>query len=241
MRDTPATSNAIRLVLFDIDGTLMITKGMSSRCMKHAGELVFGPSFEFHPITAGTLDQQIFAKLAADNGIEETTEQRQQYEAAYLDALERELNNRPEDITLMPGIPSLVEQLHERAAGRGDVVLGVLTGNFRKATELKLTMSGLGLERFPVIVCAEDGEHRDELPRVALERATAHAGQPIAPQHTFILGDTPRDIQCANASGCRCISVATGRYSVDQLRDAGGVPVFESFANNEAVLEQLGI
>lgn len=241
MTDRTNPTPGPRLVLFDIDGTLMITKGMSSRCMKRAGEIVFGPTFQFHPITAGTLDPQIFAKLAADNGIHATPEQHIQYEETYLAALEQELIEKRQDITLMPGIEPLIEHLHQRALSVGDVILGVLTGNFRRATELKLTHAGLGLDRFTVIVCAEDGEHRDELPRVALQRAALHAGQPIATTNTFIIGDTPRDIQCAKANDCQCICVATGRYSAQQLREAGGSVVYQSLEDYGPALDVLSL
>ena len=241
MTQNPENPQDLRLVLFDIDGTLMITKGASSRCMKRAGEIVFGPSFEWHQLTAGKLDQQIFTQLAKDNGIEPTPEQALRYEAAYLDALEKELTERQHDIVIMPGIEAMIEKLHTRSIERGDVMLGVLTGNFRRATEIKLTLSGLGLERFNVIVCAEDGDSRDELPQVALQRAKSHAGQAIDPANTFILGDTPRDIQCAKANGCIPISVATGRYSIQQLREAEGETVFHSFADVDAVLKELGL
>ena len=241
MTDPTPTTTGPRLVLFDIDGTLMITKGASSRCMKRAGEIVLGPTFQWHPITVGTLDPQIFDQLAKANGITPTPAQRLRYEEVYLEELERELYANLEDITVMPGIEALVEQLHERALEQGDVILGVLTGNFRRATELKLTLSGLGLDRFPVIVCAEDGETRDELPKAAMRIAEHHAGQPIESNNVYILGDTPRDIQCAKANGCVSISVATGRYTADQLREAGGNIVFDSFEDVGKVMQELGV
>ena len=227
------------LVLFDIDGTLMITKGASSRCMKRAGKLVFGPTFIWSPVTVGTLDPQIFVQLAAANGIAPTKEQRQQYQNAYLNELERELHEHQADITLMPGIERIIDQLHRRALDQGDVILGVLTGNFRRAAHLKLTLSGLGLDRFPTIACAEDGQTRDELPQIAMRQAEQHLGVPIASSNTFIVGDTPRDIQCANANNCVPICVATGHYSAEQLRDAGGELVFDSFADTDAVIHLL--
>ncbi|MFN3167555.1 MAG: HAD family hydrolase [Phycisphaeraceae bacterium] len=241
MSDTNPTTTGPRLVLFDIDGTLMITKGASSRCMKRAGEIVLGPTFKWHPITVGTLDPQIFDQLARANGITPTPAQRLRYEEIYLDELERELYAHLEDITVMPGIEQLVERLHERALEHGDVLLGVLTGNFRRATELKLALSGLGLDRFHVVVCAEEGATRDDLPKAALRLAEQHAGQAVLPEQTYILGDTPRDIQCAQANGCVSISVATGRYSAEQLRGAGGQIVFDSFEPIGPVLDCLGI
>jgi len=241
MNDSNPTTTGPRLVLFDIDGTLMITKGASSRCMKRAGEIVLGPGFQWHPITVGTLDPQIFDQLAKANSITPTAAQRLRYEEVYLNELERELYANLEDITVMPGIEELVERLHERAVEHGDVLLGVLTGNFRRATELKLTLSGLGLDRFHVVVCAEEGATRDDLPKAALRLAEQHAGTPILPQQTYILGDTPRDVQCALANDFVSISVATGRYSAEQLAEAGGQHVFDSFLDGQPLLEILGV
>ncbi len=239
--DRNANPSAIKLVLFDIDGTLMITKGASSRCMKRAGEIVFGPSFQWAPITVGTLDPQIFAQLAKANHIKETPEQRLRYEEVYLAELERELIERQEDFVVMPGIRELVQTLHQRAMSHGDVVLGVLTGNFRRATEFKMLGSGLGLDRFAIIVCAEDGKTRDDLPKAALRIAKQHTGTDVLPANTFIVGDTPRDIQCALANGCVPICVATGHYSADQLREAGGEMVFIDLSDFTPLLRRLGI
>jgi len=231
-----ANSKKISLVLFDIDGTLMITKGASSRCMKRAGQIVLGPTFQWHPVTVGTLDPQIFDQLATANGIAPTAEQRQRYEQVYLDELEKELTERQEDITVLPGIASLVELLHARSTDTGDVVLGVLTGNFRRATELKLQRSGLGIERFPVIACAEHGESRNDLPRIAIQMANQQFGPRFDAANTILVGDTPRDIDCALANNCKCVSVATGHYSAQQLIDAGGSPVVETLENPAQLL-----
>lgn len=236
-----STSNVTspRLVLFDIDGTLMITKGASSRCMKRAGKLVFGPTFSWSPVTVGTLDPQIFDQLAAANNVTPTDEQREQYQIAYLDSLDQELHDRQADIVLMPGIKSLVERLHLRTLIKNDIVLGVLTGNFRRAAYLKLTLSGLGIERFRIIVCAEDGQARDELPQVAIRRAEEHLGSPISASDTFIVGDTPRDIECAAVNGCHCIAVATGHYSKHELLNTGGKIVLDSLADTDKILSLL--
>ena len=224
------------LILFDIDGTLMITKGASSRCMKRAGQMVLGPNFAWHPVTVGTLDPQIFDQLAHANGILPTDAHRRQYQSVYLEELEQELTTRQNDITVLPGIASLIKSLHARATETGDVVLGVLTGNFRKATELKLQLSGLGLDRFPVIACAEHGECRNDLPKIAIQMARQQTGYHIKTAHTILVGDTPRDIECAKANGCKCVAVATGHYSAQQLKDAGGSTVVETLEDTEPLL-----
>jgi len=205
--------------------------------MKRACQIVLGEGFQWHPVTVGTLDPQIFDQLAAANGISPTPRQRLEYEKTYLDELERELNERRDDITVLPGIAALISTLDQRAQARGDVVLGVLTGNFRRATELKISLSGLGLERFPVIACAEHGRTRNELPHIAMQLAQQMSGQPVAPARTIIVGDTPRDIECAKACGCRVVSVATGHYSVAQLKDAGGELVLPTLEDPAPLLK----
>ena len=230
-----------RLLLFDIDGTLMVTKGASSRCMKRAGKIVLGPKFEWHPVTVGTLDPQIFDQLAASNGLTATDAQRREYEAVYLEELERELKERQKDITVLPGVSALIDFLHARSIDPGDVMLGVLTGNFRAAAKLKLELSGLGADRFPIIVCAEHGECRNDLPRVAMLAAQEICGHPIDPSKTILIGDTPRDIACAVANGCKCLSVATGHYSTEQLQDAGGTLVVDTLENPKPLLQLIDI
>lgn len=225
-----------KLVLFDIDGTLMITKGASSRCLTRAGERVVGPHFIWPKITPGQLDPQIIAQLIADNGAEPSDALVEDFAEAYHSELESELNARQADITILPGIDELVQQLDQRAQQERDVAMGVLTGNSRRATELKLTLSGLGTERFEVIICAEDGNHRDELPAVAVRQFNEQSGTQVDPAHTFIIGDTPRDIQCAQANGCQSIAVATGRYAEDQLREAGGQWVFPDLSDTDTVM-----
>ena len=225
-----------KLVLFDIDGTLMITKGASSRCLTRAGEAVIGPHFVWPKITPGQLDPQIIAQLITDNGAEPSDQLFKAFGEAYHAELERELIARQVDITILPGIDHLVKQLDGRAKKQSDVAMGVLTGNSRRATELKLTLSGLGTERFTVIICAEDGRHRDELPAVAIRQFNQQAGVEVDPARTFIVGDTPRDIQCAQANGCQSIAVATGRYDEDQLRQAGGRWVFADLSDTDAVM-----
>lgn len=227
------------LILFDIDGTLMITKGASSRCIKRACQIVLGDNFAWHPVTVGTLDPQIFDQLAKANGITPTKAQQKQYESIYLDELKNELSRLKANITLLPGIRSLIDQLHHRAQETGDVVLGVLTGNFRKATEIKLNLSGLGLQRFPVIACAEHGNSRNDLPSIAIQMAIQQTGKLIDAAGTILIGDTPRDIECAKASGCQCVSVATGHYSTKQLKEAGGSVVIDNLLNPTPLLNLL--
>ncbi|XAM01271.1 HAD hydrolase-like protein [Phycisphaeraceae bacterium D3-23] len=227
------------LLLFDIDGTLMITKGAGSRCLHRAGRRVFGESFEWTDITVGTLDPQIFAQLAQHNGIGDSGEHLERFRDTYLAELEAELGRIGDDITRMPGIPALLDTLHARTGDDGDLTLGLLTGNFIRAAHLKLNAAGFDLARFPVTAFAEDGSERNDLPRIAMERARAHTGEAVDPGRVYIIGDTPRDVACAHANGCVAVAVATGRYSVEQLHEAGGDLVLDSLADPEPLLDLL--
>lgn len=227
------------LVLFDIDGTLMITKGAGSRCLRRAGRAVFGDGFEWTEVTVGTLDPQIFAQLAEHNGIGDAAEHFTAFRDTYLDELERELERVRGDVMLMPGIAALLDRLAPQTGDGGGLVLGLLTGNFERAARIKLAAAGLDVARFPITAFAEDGQTRNDLPRAAMEKARASLGEPVPPGRVFVIGDTPRDMECANACGCVAVGVATGRYTSQALREAGGGLVFETLEEPGPLLSRL--
>lgn len=230
---------ATTLLLFDVDGTLMITRGAGSRCILRACRKLFGEQFEWGSVLAGRLDPQIFADLAGHNRIERPQQHHDAYRDLYLSELEAELACIGDDIVVLPGIAALLDQLHERAQARGDVVLGLLTGNYGRAVELKLNAAGIDLDRFPVRAFAEDGRTRADLVRVAMSRAASITGRPVPPSHVIVIGDTPRDIECARAHGCRAVSVATGRYTEDDLRRAGADLVLADLSDPAPLLAMI--
>jgi phosphoglycolate phosphatase-like HAD superfamily hydrolase len=116
---------------------------------------------------------------------------------------------------VLPGIPELLAEL----AGRQDVIVGLLTGNFRAAAQLKIAMAGLDRFSFPIGAFAEDGEVRTDLVPVARRQFEAMAGH--LPNATIVVGDTPGDIGMAKATECRVLAVATGQYSLAQLQVEG--------------------
>lgn len=228
------------LILFDIDGTLMLTGGAGSRCLRRTGRAILGETFRWCPIPAGMLDQEIYTQLAQHNGIEQPDDRHHTFRDHYLRELERELACIRDDITVLPGVHELLDALHARARRRGDVTLGLLSGNYRKAAQLKLAAAGLDWSRFPITVLAEDGGHRNDLPAAAMRQYEAWKGRPIAPQRVVVVGDTPRDIACARAHGCEVLAVATGRYSVSDLRAAGAEHVLPDLAQPDTLDRVLG-
>lgn len=202
------------LILFDVDGTLLLSGGATTRCIWRAAEATFGRPLERCKLTAGLLDPQLFASIAAYCGIENAAARLEDYKRAYLLELADELHRTRDQVKVMPGVVGLLEDLSRESS---EVVFGILTGNFREATLLKLRAAGLDRFDFPVSAFAEDGATRDDLVAAALGRYRDHTGESIAPHQVIIVGDTPRDIATARATGCRVLAVATGAYSLADL------------------------
>jgi len=217
----------------------MITKGAGSRCLRRAGKMVFGDGFEWTDITVGTLDPQIFTHLAKHNGVGHGDENLSRFRETYIEQLELELQRVANDILIMPGITALIEQLTPRVGDQGDILLGILTGNYEQAARMKLDAAGFDRSLFSVTAFAEEGKTRNDLPRVAMDKFAQLTGEPADPTKTYIIGDTPRDIECAKAHGCVSIAVATGRFGVDDLREAGGDVVIQSLIDPSPLLNRL--
>jgi len=224
------------LVLFDIDGTLLITGGASSRCMLRSAKHVFGDSFEWMPISPGRLDHQLFGDLLDHNGIDRSPASIERWRKAYIAEMTAELTARQTDIRVMPGIVDMLDALDTCE----DIAIGLLTGNFQPVADAKMERSGLGIDRFTIRVYAEDGDSRDALPAIAMARCEQHFGGPIDPQAVIVVGDTPRDIACARAHGCRVLAVATGRYSSEELRGYAPDASVESLADPNPFWALLG-
>lgn len=209
------------LVLFDVDATLITTSRTGIVAMGEAGRELFGPSFDESRIEyAGRLDPLIIADLLRAHGHEITSKAVGDFRAAYRRHLER-LLAQPGLAKPCPGVPALLDALEKSGAP----VLGLLTGNFPETGAIKLRASGIDPGRFPIQVWGGDSPHvppaRDHLPAVAIERYAARFARPVSPRDVTIIGDTPHDISCARAHGCRSIGVATGQFSVEALRAAG--------------------
>lgn len=208
----------MRLVLFDVDGTLLRTGGAGRRTLDRIFLEMLGVREAFSVIRPdGMTDPVIFRDMLRLNGIRVDDEDgvvaeiRRRYETEFLD----ELVSSP--AALMPGARLLVEAL----AARPDVVLGLLTGNLERTGRAKVEHLGLG-RYFPFGAFSSDHEERDRLPPVAVARAEAHLGRPIGlGRHVVIVGDTPRDVACALAHGCTAVGVGQARYSEAELAAAG--------------------
>jgi phosphoglycolate phosphatase-like HAD superfamily hydrolase len=224
----------MKLVLFDIDGTLLWTDGAGRRAMEGALESVFGvrgdPAYRYD----GKTDQQIAREQMRAAGIDDAvvTARMDDVLAEYVVRLEADLTRDPSMARLCSGVLPLLDALeqHEQAT------LGLLTGNIEAGARRKLAAVGVAFDRFLVNAFGSDHEHRPQLPVVAQQRAHAFFGSPVAGDRIVIIGDTPADIHCGRSIGVRAIGVATGRYSVDDLAEHAPAAVFPTLDDTDAVL-----
>ena len=223
-----------RLVLFDIDGTILLSGGAGRRAITAALSEAVDTVDAFSGIRFdGKTDPQIVGELLAAAGHEHHDEARVAALCErYVTLLEQELSGRTTDTVLMPGVPELLDRLEAEDA----VVLGLLTGNLARGARLKLSAAGISPERFRVGAYGSDSAHRPELPAVAARRAEPFFGRIPAGQEVVIIGDTPADIYCGSGIGARALAVATGGYDVEALAACGPHAVFSDLSDTAAVL-----
>jgi phosphoglycolate phosphatase len=214
----------VTLLLFDIDGTLVYRATDAHRDALHDALLeVHGvDATRARPLIspAGRTDGEIARAILLDAGV--SAERIDEGAASVRDACCRRYAELvPDDLshTVLPGVRELLASL----AGRPDVTLGLLTGNFEPVARLKLTRAGIGTYFASGLgAFGSDNEDRAALPAIARRRAGV-LGRPVPRGETVVIGDTPRDIACARADEVRCVAVATGPFSVAQLDGADRV------------------
>jgi phosphoglycolate phosphatase len=231
----------VRLILFDIDGTLLLTDGAGRRAVTRALVAEVGTA---GPIDSyrldGKTDPQIVGDLLTLAGHADAQDEARIAAVCrrYVEVLREELDRAPNATRLMPGVSALLEALvpHEAA---GAALVGLLTGNLAPGAELKLRSAGLEPTRFAVGAYGSDAPRRTDLPAIAVERAARRSSRPFAGGDVVIVGDTPADVTCGAAIGARSVGVATGYYDMEALRAAGATHVFGSLADTARVLDAL--
>jgi phosphoglycolate phosphatase len=201
----------MKLLLWDIDGTLVCTDAAGERALLRALKTLHDVEGSLKEIDyRGRTDAFIARRLFEHYRIPATPQNLHDYLEHYLKFLREELlQGRPK---AHPGIFDILEQ----AQGRKDLVQGLLTGNLARGARIKLEHFDVW-RYFEFGAFADDSSIRDELGPVALRRAGEHAGREILPENVFIIGDTPHDISCARVIGARAIAVATGGFTVTDL------------------------
>ncbi len=224
-----------KLILFDVDGTLLSTQGAASRVFREALIEVYGTagpidSYPFH----GRTDPEIARALLTHAGVDEEEIDRgfERLWKAYLRGLRSALAKEDHQTRLMPGVVPLLDALELQ---RDVALLGLLTGNIIEGARVKLASCGLE-GRFAFGAYGSDHERRDRLPAIAVERALSHSGVTFAGTDVVIVGDTPFDVACGQPIGARAVAVATGRHSESELDEAGADVVLSSFADLDVSL-----
>lgn len=235
--DGTVSDTVMRVVLFDIDGTLLKSGGVGRVSMEAALKEVFGAPGDATYHYDGKTDRQIVRDLMRLEGFADThiDSQMDQLLASYLAGLERGLASGDRTVHVFEGVFDLLDALEKLDA----VVLGLLTGNIQQGANAKLGAAGIDVSRFRVNAFGSDHELRPELPAVAQRRARELLGADIEGNRMIVIGDTPADIRCGESIGASAIGVATGRYTVDQLAEHEPYAVFENLADTDEVVRRI--
>ena len=212
-----------RILLFDIDGTLVSTGGAGAVAWKQAFEELYGIPADIGQYTdAGMTDPDVGAKTF------EAVLQRKPSPHELAQLVQRRLEHLPEAVEqskgyrVLPGVPERLKQL-----SRAGHALGLITGNGDGAAHIKLQRAGLN-RWFTYGAYASAGVDRPEIVRQAVRRGEAMLGCNVPNTEIYVIGDTPLDIQAAHAVDCTAIAVATGKYDRAALEEAGADHVLET-------------
>jgi phosphoglycolate phosphatase-like HAD superfamily hydrolase len=222
-------SSTHSLVLFDIDGTLVDCGKAAGKAFSAAFHEAFGvpcPIFKAEEVS-GLTDTAILMEVVRRLNIDpdDLEQRRDRAFAIYARNLERELKANP--AIALPGAAEAVERVRAIDA----CAVGLLTGSTEATARVKLETAGISFDQFVCGAYSEDGELREALPPAARQRfAELFNGEP---RTTILIGDTPRDVQAAHATGCEFIGVATGPYSVETLEAAGARVVLRDLRDPE--------
>jgi phosphoglycolate phosphatase-like HAD superfamily hydrolase len=224
----------MHVFLFDIDGTLLSSGGAGKSAMEAALCQCFGVVLSRQRIPfAGRTDRAIAKDLFALHDVPFAEDTFQRFVVCYLQLLPAHLQRCAGAV--LPGIASLLQRLRQR----GDVALGLLTGNLQRGAKLKL--GHYAIDDYFAFGGFGDVHHdRDEVARESIVAAAAHLGRAPDLERVWVIGDTPLDIRCARAVGARVAAVATGGHSVAELQAAGPDLVFGDLTDASLLLGHLG-
>lgn len=222
----------MRLILFDIDGTLIDSGGAGTRSLNLAFKKVFSIENAFHDISmAGKTDTQIMKEglmkhnISTDGNLGIVID-------SYLKHLRKEINNDRKRVK--PGIYEILEKLNLMR----DAALGLLTGNIEPGARIKLEPFNLN-RYFPAGAFGSDNEDRNRLLPIAVKRFEKLCQRKIDIDKCIVIGDTPRDVYCAKIYGAMCIGVATGPYPTDELIEADADYVLKDLSDYHNFLQLL--
>jgi len=225
-----------KLILFDIDGTLVLTGGLAGRLMVESISRVLGKPIQWNILDfVGNTDRNIIRTLLRRNGATEPMLEDLAEDALklYLERLREEIQ-QDQVIRVLPGVRELLGALENDPR----FVLGLLTGNMREGARLKL--EPVGLHRyFPVGAFGDDALKRNELPPFALQRAEKYYQCFFEPKDIWIVGDSANDIKCAHANHLRCLAVGTGHLNEAELKKYQPDALLPDLSSTERVIQIL--
>ena len=228
-----ADITAKRLYLFDIDGTLITSGGAGETSYREAVEEFCGTLAPLEGLNfAGNTDTGLARNILSAAGMEPSQENVVALLDSYLGKLAERIHRH--EGRLLPGIIALLDRMKERP----DCVLALLTGNLAVGAEVKLTHYGVW-HYFGFGAYADDHHLRNELGPVAQARALEEHGEEFPPDRIYVIGDTPRDIECGKAFGALTVGVATGKYSRAELASHDPDFLFDDFSDPDAVMEAI--
>lgn len=206
----------IEAILFDIDGTLITTGGAGGEAWKRAFVELYGNPLDIREVTESGMTDPEVGRVALQNILGRDPDQREL--AAAMGRYLRHLSaavDESDDYQVMPGIEELLERLVDEGH-----LLGLTTGNVEAAAHIKLARAGLN-RFFSFGGYGSDSNQRTELTRRALERGKLVSGGILDPGNAISVGDTPRDVAAGHGAGIKVIGVATGNFTVEELRQVG--------------------
>ncbi len=226
----------MRLLLFDIDGTLIKGDQAGRLAMGAALEQMFGTkgSLDSYQM-AGKTDMRIMTDLLGEVGVDPLEIQRRLPEFFVLMAEFAQEIYPTRNMMACPGIASLLVQLRDRDSA----MVGLLTGNARSTAPLKLEAAGIDPSQFVVGAYGSEDLDRNSLPNIALRRANELTTELITSDNAVVIGDTPADVQCARAGKTRAVAVASGWHSASTLSLYQPDYLFADLSDTEAVLQVL--
>jgi phosphoglycolate phosphatase len=236
MLDSAWQDTMHRLILFDVDGTLLSTNGHAGEALGMALHETFGTKGPIeHYSWAGKTDPQIVYELLASAGISraEVTPKLPEIFERYCGHLTRKLS--PANTQPLAGVPEVLEHL----CRRHDVAVGLLTGNIRRGADIKLRVAGLA-GSFEVGAYGSDEEDRNRLVAVARARARERWGEEFPGVRTVVVGDAEADVRCARAGGARAVAVASGHTARATLAAIKPDALIDSLASPLALQALLG-
>ena len=224
-----------RLVLFDIDGTLITDGGAARSAFADALRSVFDYDGDLRRYDfSGRTDPQITTMVLRDAGWSEEAiaEKFEELWPTYLAGLAR--NATPERVRALPGIPALIDALHEER----NLMLALLTGNIERGARLKLTPPALN-GFFPFGAFGSDSAEREELPPIAVERASRIDGHRFSGADVVIIGDSVYDVRCGVPHNATTIAIASGKTAPETLRAENPTHFFESAEDLDSMMEAI--